>query len=332
MPLITPGASLPAAPGEKPFTIKVGKIRGVESQGMMCSPKELGLAEDASGLMILPAEAQVGQPLAEHLGRDKSDVVYDLEVTPNRPDLNSVIGIAREVAALFGVEMSPPVISLKETGPQVETLSSITIEDPDLCPRYAARIVQNVTIKPSPLWLRQRLEGGGQAYVVFPLIDESRHLEAGSIAALGRDVAERLGGLSTAVLHGRTPVEERERLMRAFAGGEIAALIATTVTEVGVDVPAATVMIIESAERFGLAQLHQLRGRGGRGGCALPSGGERGVGGTDRSTRSAVAGAQGARGPRERAARARPVKGAPDRDRRRPHRGGSAAQSLRAAA
>ncbi len=115
-------------------------------------------------------------------------------------------------------------------------------------------------------WLRRRLDRGGQAYVVFPLIDDSRHLEAGSIARLGEEVQRRLAGIPTAVLHGRTPAEERERSMRAFAGGEIKALIATTVIEVGVDVPAATVMVIESAERFGLAQLHQLRGRVGRGG------------------------------------------------------------------
>ena len=114
-------------------------------------------------------------------------------------------------------------------------------------------------------WLRQRLSAGGQAYVVFPLIDDSRHLEAGSIARLGREVRRRLGGIATAVLHGRTPAEDRDRLMRAFAAGEIGALIATTVIEVGVDVPAATTMVIESAERFGLAQLHQLRGRVGRG-------------------------------------------------------------------
>ena len=114
-------------------------------------------------------------------------------------------------------------------------------------------------------WLRRRLATGGQAYVVFPLIDDSRHLEAGSIAKQGRRVRDRLRGIATAVLHGRTPPEERDRLMRAFAAGEIGALIATTVIEVGVDVPAATTMIIESAERFGLAQLHQLRGRVGRG-------------------------------------------------------------------
>src|SRR5512136_2650030 len=105
VPLILPGATLPAKPGEAPFTIKVGKIRGVESYGMMCSPKELGMSDDAQGLLILPENAKVGQPFAEHLGRTGSDVVYDLEITPNRPDLNSAIGIAREIAAVTGLTL-----------------------------------------------------------------------------------------------------------------------------------------------------------------------------------------------------------------------------------
>jgi ATP-dependent DNA helicase RecG len=114
-------------------------------------------------------------------------------------------------------------------------------------------------------WLRRRLAAGEQAYIVLPLIEESPHLAAGSIAGLGDDIRARLDGFATAILHGRTPLEEREEVMRAFAAGEIGVLIATTVVEVGLDVPAATVMVIESAERFGLAQLHQLRGRVGRG-------------------------------------------------------------------
>src|SRR5678815_121748 len=107
--LILPGATLPLKPGEKePFTIKVGKIRGVESHGMLCSPKELGLADDAEGLLILPPDAKIGQPFAEHLGRAAGDVVYDLEITPNRPDLNSVIGIAREISAVTGNPLGLP--------------------------------------------------------------------------------------------------------------------------------------------------------------------------------------------------------------------------------
>src|SRR6266567_7706358 len=88
VPLILAGHTLPAKPGEQPLTIKVGKIRGVESQGMMCSPQELGLGDAVDGLLILPEDAQVGQAFAEHLGRASGDVVYDLEITPNRPDWN----------------------------------------------------------------------------------------------------------------------------------------------------------------------------------------------------------------------------------------------------
>jgi ATP-dependent DNA helicase RecG len=113
--------------------------------------------------------------------------------------------------------------------------------------------------------LRAALEAGERAYVVFPLIEESERVAAASVAAAGEKVRELLAGIPTAVLHGRTPPAERDRIMRAFAEGEVRALISTTIVEVGVDVPEATWMVIESAERFGLSQLHQLRGRVGRG-------------------------------------------------------------------
>ena len=161
VPLILPGASLPAKPGETPFTIKVGKIRGVESHGMMCSPKELGLAAEADGLLILPAEAKVGQPFAEHLGRSGSDVIYDLEITPNRPDLNSVIGIAREIAALTGNPLKLPEVRSHKSEVRTENLVAVRIDDADLCPRYTARVIRGVKIGPSPDWLRSALEKVG---------------------------------------------------------------------------------------------------------------------------------------------------------------------------
>jgi phenylalanyl-tRNA synthetase beta chain len=159
VPLILPGASLPLKPGEKePFTIKIGKIRGVESQGMMCSPKELGLAEDGSGLLILREDARVGQPFAEYLGRSGGDVVYDLEVTPNRPDLNSVLGIAREIAAVTGQALRLPESRAASGEGRVEDLVAVRIEDAELCPRYTARVVRGVKVGPSPDWLRAALE------------------------------------------------------------------------------------------------------------------------------------------------------------------------------
>src|SRR5438552_3161058 len=129
VPLALPGCTLPTAKGAEPFTIKVGRIRGVESQGMMCSPRELGLAEDAEGLLILSADAKVGQPFAEHLGRAAGDVVYDLEITPNRPDLTSVIGIAREISARSGNPLKFPEIKLPQGAGRAQEFVNVRIED-----------------------------------------------------------------------------------------------------------------------------------------------------------------------------------------------------------
>lgn len=171
VPLILPGASLPMKPGDKePFTIKVGKIRSVESHGMMCSPAELGLPDQVDGLLILRADAKVGQPFAEYLGRAGSDVIYDLEVTPNRPDLNSVIGIAREIAAVTGNALKLPDVSVVSgplsvagagAGTAVDSYVAVRVEEPELCPRYTARVVTGVKIGPSPDWLRTALEKVG---------------------------------------------------------------------------------------------------------------------------------------------------------------------------
>jgi ATP-dependent DNA helicase RecG len=114
-------------------------------------------------------------------------------------------------------------------------------------------------------FLRKEISDGGQAYWVFPLIEESDKVSARAIASHARTVRQALAGLRVEVVHGRTPAAEREAAMAAFASGEVRVLCATTVIEVGVDVPNASVMVIENAERFGLAQLHQLRGRVGRG-------------------------------------------------------------------
>src|ERR1041384_2833344 len=134
VPLILPGSTLPAKSGKPPLTIKVGKIRGVESQGMMCSPQELGLPDQVDGLLILREDAKVGQPFAEFLGRARGDVVYDLEITPNRPDLNSVIGIAREIAAVTGHPLRLPQVAdpASATLP-ASALVAVRLEDPELC-------------------------------------------------------------------------------------------------------------------------------------------------------------------------------------------------------
>jgi phenylalanyl-tRNA synthetase beta chain len=184
IPLILPNFALPLKPGEKePFVIKERKVFGITSQGMMCSPQELGLPDQVDGLLILPADAPIGKSFAEYLGRAGSDVLYDLETTPNRPDWNSVIGIAREIAALTGNPLKLPQLAnsegraprvpnqpeeskTRETRPSGDTsainsLVSVQIDAPDLCPRYTARVIKGVRIGPSPDWLRATLEKVG---------------------------------------------------------------------------------------------------------------------------------------------------------------------------
>ncbi len=155
VPTAVIGASLPGG-----FAIGKRKMRGIESQGMMCSARELGLGEDHEGLMILPEDAPIGADAKQYLGLD--DVVFEIEVTPNRGDWASMIGVARELAAYFGRELRIPEITLTEAGERADSFSSVTINDPELCPRYIGRVLTGVTVGPSPLWLCQRLIAAGQ--------------------------------------------------------------------------------------------------------------------------------------------------------------------------
>ncbi len=133
--------------------LEVAKIRGVVSSGMVCSEKELGLSDSHEQIMVLPAEAPVGTPLADYMG----DVILDLEITPNRPDCLSVIGIAREVAALTGREVRLAEASYDETSTSIDSQISVEIIAPDLCPRYSASLITGLKIASSPRWMQQRL-------------------------------------------------------------------------------------------------------------------------------------------------------------------------------
>lgn len=154
VPLALPGTKL--ANG---MVLQESQIRGELSQGMLCSEKELGVGEDASGIWLLPPDTAVGISISEFLGRD--DIILEISVTPNRSDCLSIIGIAREVSAICGSPLRYPEITLQETGPDIIALSSVTIDDPIGCPRYAARLLQGVKVGPSPAWLRERLEAIG---------------------------------------------------------------------------------------------------------------------------------------------------------------------------
>lgn len=152
--LAQPGSILP---GE--FKIKKSKIRGQVSQGMLCSEKELGIAEDAAGIIILPEGLTLGQPVFEAL--ELKDYMIEIGLTPNRPDCLSVVGVAREVAAMCSQELQIPGAEFTEIDEAVDNVAAVTIEDPDLCPRYAARMIKNVSIGPSPEWMVRRLEAVG---------------------------------------------------------------------------------------------------------------------------------------------------------------------------
>jgi phenylalanyl-tRNA synthetase beta chain len=154
VPLATVGTMLPGG-----TRIAQAKLRGVESFGMLCSARELGLADDASGLLILDPGIAPGTPIAKALGLE--DTFLEINVTPNRPDALSHVGIAREVAAALGKKVKSPGAKLVEMGGPAPDAVKVRIEAPELCARYAARVIEGVKIGPSPAWLARRLEGCG---------------------------------------------------------------------------------------------------------------------------------------------------------------------------
>ena len=145
--------------------IKKGKLRGVESCGMMCSIEELGSNRDMypeapeEGIYIFPEDTEVGASAIEALGLN--DVVFEYEITSNRVDCFSVVGIAREAAATFGKEFQPPVVTKTGNAEDVNDYIKVTVKDSDLCPRYCARVVKNIKIGPSPKWMQRRLASVG---------------------------------------------------------------------------------------------------------------------------------------------------------------------------
>lgn len=151
---VSAGTSLPDG-----TLIEARSIRGVHSEGMICSEMELGLGEDSAGILVLDSSAQVGLPLRDLIG--PRDWALDIEVTINRADCLSHVGVAREVAAALGIDFHPPHYDVPETGPPIAELTSISILESDLCPRYSARVIRGVKITPSPKWMRWRLEAAG---------------------------------------------------------------------------------------------------------------------------------------------------------------------------
>jgi phenylalanyl-tRNA synthetase beta chain len=155
-----PGAVLPGN-----FQIKQSKIRGQESQGMMCSPDEIGMGSDHSGLLILTNRPELGTPMNRAL--PPGDTVFDIEITPNRPDCQSHLGIARELAAWFKLPLKYPQEKFRGTGhpfdaqPRNDLLRGVRVDAPEDCPLYSAHIITGIKIGPSPAWMQERLQAVG---------------------------------------------------------------------------------------------------------------------------------------------------------------------------
>ncbi len=155
VPVALHGAHLPDG-----TVIKKGKLRGVVSEGMMCSTDELGMTEGvATGILILEGQPALGEDIKKTLGLD--EVIVDFDITSNRPDCLSIIGVARESAITLGEEFHIPPVTVRENSEKVGDYISVSVEDKELCPRYMARVVKNIKIEPSPEWMQRRLEGCG---------------------------------------------------------------------------------------------------------------------------------------------------------------------------
>jgi len=251
VPLALPGAVLPGD-----FKIKAGKLRGVESNGMLCSAKELNLAEDADGLLILPSDSRVGAPIGELF---PPDTVLELEITPNRPDLLSHLGIAREIAALTGATLrAPATLQDTDAAPAAPDAGlSASIEDPSECPCYTLRAVRGVKVGPSPEWLRRRLESVGLRPVNnvvditnFVLLECGQPLHAFDAARISGGIAVRSARPSEKLLalDGREYALLPEDLVIADATGPVA--IAGVMGGEGSGVGETTTDILLESARF----------------------------------------------------------------------------------
>ncbi|KWH15848.1 phenylalanine--tRNA ligase subunit beta [Burkholderia territorii] len=173
VPVALVGAELPPAEeGGKPFAIKLSKLRGVESQGMLCSARELKLSEDHSGLLILPEDTPVGQDIRDTLNLD--DTIFEIKLTPNKADCLSVFGIARETAAITGAPLTP--VDIRPVRVELDETLPVRIAAPDLCGRFSGRVIRGVNARAkTPQWMVERLERAGQRSV-SALVDISNYV------------------------------------------------------------------------------------------------------------------------------------------------------------
>ncbi len=240
--------------------LKPAKIRGVVSSGMICSEKELGISDSHEGIMVLSEEATTGTPLSDYMG----DVVLDLDITPNRPDCLSVVGIAREAAALSGQSPHIPEIRYDETATPIEGQISIQIADPDLCPRYCASLITDIKITESPPWMQERLIACGQR-PINNIVDITNYVMLEYGQPLHSFDYDRIRGKKIIVRRAAesedfTTLDETERKltgnMLTIADGEGTVAIAGVMGGLNSEVTENTTAILLEAASFNAASIH----------------------------------------------------------------------------
>src|SRR4051794_22105635 len=261
VPYAPSGATLPG-PGGGRFTLERRKIRGEVSDGMLCSAQELGLGEDHSGILGLDVRTELGRDVREVLGLD--DVIFDLAITPNRPDAMCIVGVARELAAHFSLDFTvPEPVALADAS--VSSDVTVVVEDDVRCPRYLARVAR-VTMGPSPAWMAQRLVKAGMRRISnvvdvtnYVLLERNQPLHAFDLSKLaGRGIVVRtarpgetittLDGVERALTDEDLLICDAERTPQAIAG-----IMGGSTSEVS---DATTEILLESAyfERMGIAR------------------------------------------------------------------------------
>jgi phenylalanyl-tRNA synthetase beta chain len=240
--------------------LKSAKIRGVVSSGMICSEKELGISDSHEGIMVLSAEATVGTALADCLG----DTVLDLDVTPNRPDCLSVVGIAREVAALSGQRLRIPEISYEETDTPIDEQISIEIADPDLCPRYCASLITGIKIAESPAWMQERLLACGQRPINnivditnYVMLEYGQPLHSFDYDRIrGKKIIVRRAADGEVIISLDGAERSLSRDMLVIAAGERAVALAGVMGGANSEVTENTTSILLEAASFNAASIH----------------------------------------------------------------------------
>ncbi|GAC1652088.1 MAG: phenylalanine--tRNA ligase subunit beta [Herpetosiphon sp.] len=236
------------------LTLKPSKLRGVRSEGMVCSELELGLSEEHEGILLLPPDAPVGTPLRDYLG----EVVFDISITPNMSRALSIVGVAREVAAITGASLQLNRPDLVASGPPIAGRAGATIEDPELCRRMTVGLIEGITVGPSPLWLQRRLTLAGMRpinnivdvsnYVMLELGEPTHAFDADHVADQHLIIRRARSGETLRTLDKQDRTLTPERLLIADANGPLS--IAGVMGGYASEVSAGTTRVLLEAASF----------------------------------------------------------------------------------